>query len=104
MKRGRKGTDHAVFGGVRGAGRAGGGAQPRPLHRLVRLVLPHLVSLAAEPRLESEGEEPRRGVEIPFSLPLWSLVRWHAPPDDGDKATEERRTGRSIFFLGRWLI
>lgn len=37
----RKGTDHAVFGGVGGARGAGRGAQPRPLHRLVRLVLPH---------------------------------------------------------------
>jgi hypothetical protein len=64
----RKGTDHAVFGGVGGARRAVRGPHPCPLHRLVRLVLPHL-SLAARPgetRLESEGEEPGPGDGDPF--------------------------------------
>jgi hypothetical protein len=42
--------------GVRGA-ECAGGAHPRPLHRLVHLVLPHLTpSLLSS---ESEGEEPR---------------------------------------------
>jgi hypothetical protein len=44
------------------------GPQSCPLHRLVRLVLPHL-SLAARPgetRLESEGDEPGPGDGDPF--------------------------------------
>jgi hypothetical protein len=64
----RKGTDHAVFGGAGGARRAVRGPQSCPLHRLVRLVLPHL-SLATRPgetRLESEGEEPGPGDGDPF--------------------------------------
>jgi len=88
----RKGTDHAVFGGVGGAGRAGRGPHPRPLHRLVRLVLPH-ISLATRPgetRLESEGEEP--GTGDPFrsglvrvSLPAVSYYDWMV----GDKVGEK---------------
>jgi hypothetical protein len=74
----RKGTDHAIFGGVGGARRAVRGPQPCPLHRLVRLVLPHLF-LAARPgetRLESEGEEPGPGTEIPFVLLLEAGRAW----------------------------
>jgi hypothetical protein len=76
----RKGTDHAVFGGVGGARRAGRGPQPRPLHRLVRLVLPHL-SLAARPGVRRDqigigrGGAGARGPEISFVL---LLVWWCA--------------------------
>ena len=80
----RKGTDHAVFGGVGGAGRAGRGPHPRPLHRLVRLVLPHL-SLAARPgetRLESEGGGAGAGAGTgdPFRF-YWSGARLSACRD-----------------------
>lgn len=65
----RKGTDHAVFGGVGGARCAGRGPQPRPLHRLIRLVLPHL-SLAASGQAQRDqigigSGEPGTGDPFP---------------------------------------
>jgi hypothetical protein len=69
VRQGRKGTDHAVFGGVRVAGRAGRRPHPRALHRLVRLVLPHLAVVASERGWESEGGSAGgRSGEIPFAL------------------------------------
>jgi hypothetical protein len=70
VRRGRKGTDHAVFGGVRVAGRAGRRPHPRPLHRLVRLVLPHLAVVAGERGRESKGGQRRRSGD-PFRSGLW---------------------------------
>jgi hypothetical protein len=69
----RKGTDHAVFEGVGGAQRVGRGPQPRPLHCLVRLVLPHLslVARLGETRLESEGDEPGLGDQRSLSFCCW---------------------------------
>lgn len=82
----RKGTDHAVF--LPFAGGAEGRAQPRPLHRLVRLVLPHPRLLGREPdwnRAGRWGEAEWSG--DPFFLPpLVRRVRPRVMTGDGDNA------------------
>jgi hypothetical protein len=101
----RKGTDHAVF--LPFAGGAGGGPQPRPLHRLVRLVLPHLAlrssiprSLARQENRIGTREVRRSGVEIPFSFVSCGTRAPRVVTGGDDNADKERE--RPTEGMGSW--
>uniref|UniRef100_A0A453FGS0 Uncharacterized protein n=1 Tax=Aegilops tauschii subsp. strangulata TaxID=200361 RepID=A0A453FGS0_AEGTS len=85
---------------------AGGRTQPRPLHRLVRLVLPHPRFLAREPDWNRAGRRERgrqSGVEISFSslssiLPC--MMDANAVDLQGHGTATDTTTQRSR--AGRW--